>query len=102
MADARQPLPHAATDASADAPRHRLRVSRRTFLKGVGAGVVAVGLSSHRTPVAAGAAASPSPSASPPIDLADATETWVEPVVWRPDGAQQLVQQVVTDTNGFR
>ncbi|CAN5791973.1 hypothetical protein BH23CHL8_BH23CHL8_26760 [soil metagenome] len=76
-------------------------VSRRTFLKGVGVGVVAAGLSTYRPP-GASAAASPSPSAAPPVDLADAVEAWVEPPVWNPDGTRQLVQKVVGDTNGFR
>jgi FtsP/CotA-like multicopper oxidase with cupredoxin domain len=76
-------------------------VTRRTFLKGVGAGVVVAGLSMHR-PAGAAGAASPSPSGLPVVDLAEAAETWIEPSVWRPDGERQLVHTVVGDTNGLR
>jgi FtsP/CotA-like multicopper oxidase with cupredoxin domain len=102
MAEARQSGPHAPADEATDAPGSHVGVSRRTFLKGVGVGVVAAGLSTYRLPTAAGAAASPDPSPTPPVDLTDAVETWSEPTVWRPDGDRQLVHRVVEDTNGFR
>jgi FtsP/CotA-like multicopper oxidase with cupredoxin domain len=76
-------------------------ISRRTFLKGAGVGVAAVGLTAYsRSPVLA-ATASPDPSVDP-LRAADLVETWAEPRVWRPIGSEPLTHHVVENTNGFR
>jgi FtsP/CotA-like multicopper oxidase with cupredoxin domain len=121
MADAREPdgVDAVSEDNHPESSTRRgPRVTRRGFLIGVGvigvgAGAVALGVSSlERTPPSAGTdsspAASPGPSPGPspdplrPSQLSDLTETWSEPAVWSPNGTEQLVHTVVENQNGFR
>jgi FtsP/CotA-like multicopper oxidase with cupredoxin domain len=80
-------------------------ISRRRFLQGTGLAIAAVGVGAYaRSPRARGATASPDPSADPLLrgDLADVTETWTEPRVWKPLGSEPLRLNVVEDEGGLR